>query len=152
MTYLDSDRRIQKLSTGSVAIPITNDAAKTLSDNNFSLRADSGEIRYISLPKSKKVTRITLCVKLLSSLRKLLKCKQIAWTGEIEKDVAKTWERRGDLVLLPQDSFQLPLWKGIGKEASITAVCRLCTVPEKKIYMTRKLYLSGSYYITIGLN
>ena len=122
MTYLDGNRKIQRLTNGSVAIPIINGATQTLSDN-ISVGADIEYICRMALPQSKKVTQITPRAKLLRSLKTLLKERQIMWTTEIEKDVAVAWERRGDLVLLPHNSFQLSVWKRVGKEVSLWLKC-----------------------------
>lgn len=38
-----------------------------------------------------------------------------AWTDDINQDVPSKWEIIGDLLLLPDNSFQHQIWNSIGK-------------------------------------
>lgn len=52
---------------------------------------------------------------LTESLTELLNDNGIRMTKLIEREIPDSWEKHGDLVLLPANSFSSDLWKEIGK-------------------------------------
>lgn len=52
--------------------------------------------------------------KLEKTLQELLKVHGEGWTEELRADLPRSFQRHGDLVLLGENCFTLPLWKKIG--------------------------------------
>lgn len=55
--------------------------------------------------------------KLRCELRRLLVERGESWSEELERDVPRTWQRHGDLVLLSEDSFSAALWAELGEQS-----------------------------------
>lgn len=52
--------------------------------------------------------------KLEKTLQDLLEMHGEGWTEELRADLPRSFQRHGDLVLLGENCFTLPLWKKIG--------------------------------------
>ena len=65
------------------------------------------------MPPSKKMTMITPRGHLILNLKALTEGAGLIWTQGLEDDVPKQWEKHGDLVLLPDSSFQHKAWESI---------------------------------------
>lgn len=52
--------------------------------------------------------------KLEKTLQELLEIHSEGWTEELRADLPHSFQRHGDLVLLGENCFTLPLWKKIG--------------------------------------
>lgn len=52
--------------------------------------------------------------KLEDVLQELLESHGESWTKEVKNDLPRSFQRHGDLVLLGQNCFSLPLWKKMG--------------------------------------
>ncbi len=43
-------------------------------------------------------------------------CQKLGvWSEQMHRDLPKKWEKHGDLIILPQNSFTLPDWRLIGE-------------------------------------
>lgn len=62
--------------------------------------------------QSKKVR--TGANKLENVLRELLESRGETWTEELRGDLPRSFQRHGDLLLLGERCFSLPLWKKMG--------------------------------------
>ncbi|XP_071510394.1 tRNA wybutosine-synthesizing protein 2 homolog [Diadema antillarum] len=68
----------------------------------------------ISLPPSKKRQIRTPFAKLREEMEKSLKEAGMEWSDSLlDKDLPRSWERHGDLVLLPQACFQDSVWSSV---------------------------------------
>ncbi|XP_034037639.1 tRNA wybutosine-synthesizing protein 2 homolog [Thalassophryne amazonica] len=65
---------------------------------------------------SKKERGKTSHCKLEKILRELLECHGEKWSEEVRRDIPRNFQRHGDLVLLGDRSFSLPLWKKMDQE------------------------------------
>ena len=65
--------------------------------------------------------------RLVGALRALTAREGMAWSQELEQDVATRWELHGDLVMLPPGCFTLHVWELLGGldelACSLRAVC-----------------------------
>lgn len=64
---------------------------------------------------SKAASVRTPAQKLRSELRRMVLGLGESWSEELERDVPRSWQRHGDLVLLSEDSFSAALWTKLGK-------------------------------------
>lgn len=55
--------------------------------------------------------------KLRSELQHLMSIHGAVWSEELEKDLPRSWQRHGDLVLLSEDCFRAKQWRELGKES-----------------------------------
>lgn len=53
--------------------------------------------------------------KLRDELRRLVLEHGATWSEELERDLPRSWQRHGDLVLLSEDKFRATLWREMGK-------------------------------------
>uniref|UniRef100_A0A8B9I6T0 tRNA wybutosine-synthesizing protein 2 homolog n=1 Tax=Anser brachyrhynchus TaxID=132585 RepID=A0A8B9I6T0_9AVES len=116
---LDARYRLQKVPGGSVALPVLE--AK-LAEQRLRALQESGPLglpcRLLRIPSpipSKAASVRTPAQKLRSELRRMVLGLGESWSEELERDVPRSWQRHGDLVLLSEDSFSAALWTKLGK-------------------------------------
>ncbi|WAR02293.1 TYW2-like protein [Mya arenaria] len=68
------------------------------------------------LPLVKKLLVKSPLQVLKGRLQKLVSDNGEAWTPDLETDLPTHWERHGDLALVPDTAFCLPIWSNIGGE------------------------------------
>ncbi|NXP49240.1 TYW2 protein, partial [Heliornis fulica] len=107
---LDGRYRLQKVPGGYVALPV-------LEEKLSQLRLPQEmpcELVWIQDPvPSRAACRQTPAQKLREELRRLL---GDTWSEKLERDVPRSWQRHGDLVLLSEDSFRSVPWDKLGPE------------------------------------
>ncbi|XP_035397447.1 tRNA wybutosine-synthesizing protein 2 homolog isoform X1 [Cygnus atratus] len=115
---LDARYRLQKVPGGSVALPVLE--AKLAEQRLRALR-ESGPLglpcrllRIQSPIPSKAASVRTPAQKLRSELQRMVLGLGESWSEELERDVPRSWQRHGDLVLLSEDSFSAALWTKLG--------------------------------------
>ncbi|NXK52436.1 TYW2 protein, partial [Chauna torquata] len=111
---LDARYRLQKMPGGSVALPVLEGKLA-----EWQLRAlqESGPCRLLWIQDpvpSKAASMRTPAQKLCSELQRLVLGLGESWSEELERDVPRSWQRHGDLVLLSEDSFSAALWMKLG--------------------------------------
>ncbi|XP_040526991.1 tRNA wybutosine-synthesizing protein 2 homolog isoform X1 [Gallus gallus] len=112
---LDARYRLQKVPGGSVALPVLEGKAaeQWLQDNVP--QGLSCRLLWIQDPVPSKAASVQPpAQKLRCELRRLLVERGESWSEELERDVPRTWQRHGDLVLLSEDSFSAALWAELG--------------------------------------
>lgn len=133
--YFDPSRRISRLDEGSFALPITPAAVDRLlsgktaqhdiaNPDALPFNGTAYTLIYADLPMSKKaiVSAKTAHASLRSSIQQILnhikppidKKK----SEELVSDVPLSWERHGDLVVLPSQAFKSREWKEIVSSSS----------------------------------
>ena len=123
--YYDSSRRIRNISPNSFALPVTATCAKLLTEKEGTLPDPKfSELRLIraDLPKSKKCQVKTEWESLQEAINDLFDDLSISCNRELDSEscaklvseVPKSWEKHGDLVVLPQNSFTSPMWQTFG--------------------------------------
>ncbi|KAK0148926.1 tRNA wybutosine-synthesizing protein 2 [Merluccius polli] len=117
---LDQRFTFQKGNDGTVALPIlsscwTQPDLQTLTK----LMASDGicEIRWTqTLLQSKHVKGRMRGDKLVRFIQELLESHEEDWTEELRHDLPHSYQCHGDLVLLADHCFSLPVWKKIGQD------------------------------------
>lgn len=115
---LDARYRLQKVPGGSVALPVLEGKAaeQWLQDNVP--QGLSCRLLWIQDPVPSKAASVQPpAQKLRCELRRLLVERGESWSEELERDVPRTWQRHGDLVLLSEDSFSAALWAELGEQS-----------------------------------
>ena len=116
--HYDASRKIAKVSANSFALPITQYAARELVTSHALLHEQFGvecTLARADLPKSRKYPTKTELQCVIS--------RQLTEKGFTEEkrdqlllEIPKSWERHGDMVVLPQGSFTSPAWQQLGGE------------------------------------
>ncbi|NXE51270.1 TYW2 protein, partial [Casuarius casuarius] len=115
---LDVRYRLQKMPGGSVALPVLGE--KLTEQHLRALRRSGtaeGPCRLTRLqdPVPSKAAGVrTPAQKLRHELRRLVVGSGESWSEELERDVPRSWQRHGDLVLLSEDNFSAALWEKLG--------------------------------------
>lgn len=117
--FEDSQRKSRKILPSSVAIPVNYDFLSrvlhlTSTNGFYAFNGFHFELRDIDLPlkSSKRSTNgVALLVKDLSRLNH----PKFSWNESLERDLPSSWERHGDLVLLPEHCFLRDEWMDLGK-------------------------------------
>ncbi|XP_022070307.2 tRNA wybutosine-synthesizing protein 2 homolog [Acanthochromis polyacanthus] len=124
---LDLSLCVVKDSEGTVLLPILPSCLSELDLQSLRtlLASDSAcEIVWIQTPlQSKKEKRISRGNKLEKILQELLESHGEKWTEELKGDLPHSFQRHGDLVLLGDNCFALPVWKKMDNQLW-TAVAR----------------------------
>lgn len=117
---LDLSLCLLKDSNGTVLLPILPSCLSQLDLQSLRTMVASGsvcEIVWSQSPlQSKKETRRTQGNKLEKILRELLESHGERWTEELRGDLPRSFQRHGDLVLLGDCCFSLPLWKKMDRQ------------------------------------
>ncbi|XP_060105298.1 tRNA wybutosine-synthesizing protein 2 homolog isoform X2 [Heteronotia binoei] len=117
---IDSRFRVQKLPDGAVALPVLGQSLQEHHLQHLKESIPPGRtcaliwIQNPILSKSAQVRSPTQ--KLREELESLVLRCGAAWSEELEKDLPKSWQRHGDLVLLSKDCFRATLWGEMGQE------------------------------------
>ena len=114
--YYDNTRRIVTLAgqNNVLCLPITIDAFTVLSndkDNEDTKDFVFASLRHQSVNNKHDI--VSPRAHLIAELETLV-CKKLG--VELLKDVPSSWQKVGDAVILPKDSFQNPLWSTFGDE------------------------------------
>ncbi|NXL26858.1 TYW2 protein, partial [Glaucidium brasilianum] len=105
---LDGRYRLQEVPGGRVALPVLEEK---LSQLRLPQEMPCGLVQIQDPVPSRAARRQTPAQKLRDQLRRLL---GQSWSEELERDVPRSWQRHGDLVLLSEDSFRAVLWEKLG--------------------------------------
>ncbi|XP_044514025.1 tRNA wybutosine-synthesizing protein 2 homolog [Gracilinanus agilis] len=112
---LDKRHRVKQLPDGTMALPIVGE---TLSEQHLLALRQQGTpqntcrlVRILNPIPSKKAQRCPPAQKLCQELRCLVESRGHTWSTELEKDLPRSWQRHGDLLLFSEDSFKDPHWK-----------------------------------------
>ncbi|XP_039186413.1 tRNA wybutosine-synthesizing protein 2 homolog [Crotalus tigris] len=112
--------RVQKLPDGTIALPILsqNFTAQHLQQLNESIpHGKACTLTWIHNPIPSKAVMVRSPVqKLHSELQHLMSIHGAAWSEELEKDLPRSWQRHGDLILLSEDCFSAKQWRELGQE------------------------------------
>ncbi|NXY51385.1 TYW2 protein, partial [Ceuthmochares aereus] len=106
---LDGCYRLQRVPGGRVALPV-------LEEKLYQLRLPwemmpCGLVQIQNPVPSKAARQCMPAQKLRHELRRLL---GESWSEELERDLPRTWQRHGDLILLSEDSFRAAPWEKLG--------------------------------------
>nr|XP_056714964.1 tRNA wybutosine-synthesizing protein 2 homolog [Euleptes europaea] len=117
---LDSRFRIQKLPDGAMALPVLSQSLQEQHLKHLKESIPPGgtcALMWIQNPVPSKSARVRSPIqKLREELESLVLACGAAWSEELEKDLPRSWQRHGDLVLLSEGSFRSALWGEIGLE------------------------------------
>ena len=116
--YYDSSRRIINIGPDSFALPVTVTCANTFLQKHKTLPDPFTDFELIKaeFPKSKKAQIRTEWENLREAISDFLsntKLESKEFTKSIS-ELPRSWERHGDLVVLPQNSFTSPVWRTFG--------------------------------------
>lgn len=116
--YYDSSRRIINIGPDSFALPVTVTCANTFLQKHKTLPDPFTDFELIKaeFPKSKKAQIRTEWENLREAISDFLsntKLESKEFTKSIS-ELPRSWERYGDLVVLPQNSFTSPVWRTFG--------------------------------------
>ncbi|XP_068596623.1 tRNA wybutosine-synthesizing protein 2 homolog [Brachionichthys hirsutus] len=75
--------------------------------------------------QAKRSRRWTLGDKLQQLLQELLDSRGEEWTEELKGDLPRSFQRHGDLLLLGDGSFSLPLWEDMDSQQLWSAVAKI---------------------------
>ncbi|NWH77157.1 TYW2 protein, partial [Piaya cayana] len=107
---LDGRYRLQRVPGGRVALPVLEEKLDQLQLPWE--RMPCGLVQIQDPVPSKAAHRATPAQKLRDELRRLL---GESWSEELERDLPRTWQRHGDMILLSEDSFRAAPWEKLGK-------------------------------------
>uniref|UniRef100_A0A8D3AQ02 tRNA wybutosine-synthesizing protein 2 homolog n=1 Tax=Scophthalmus maximus TaxID=52904 RepID=A0A8D3AQ02_SCOMX len=113
---LDLSLRLLKDSDGTVLVPILPSCLSQLDLLSLRATAAADGACEIVWSQSKKERGKTRGRKLEKRLQELLECHGERWTEELRGDLPRSFHRHGDLVLLGDAAFSLPLWKKMGRQ------------------------------------
>ncbi|KAM6426862.1 tRNA wybutosine-synthesizing protein 2 homolog [Liasis olivaceus] len=112
--------RVQKLPDGTTALPILGQSftAQHLQQLKESIpHGKACALTWIHNPTPSKAVMVRSPIqKLHSELQHLMLIRGAAWSEELEKDLPRSWQRHGDLVLLSEDCFRAMQWRELGQE------------------------------------
>ncbi|NWH37968.1 TYW2 protein, partial [Chloropsis hardwickii] len=106
---LDGRYRLQRVPGGRVALPVLEEKLCQLCPP---AEMPCELLRIQDPVPSRAARRCSPARRLREELRRLLGA---SWSGELERDVPRAWQRHGDLVLLSEDSFRAAAWESLGK-------------------------------------
>uniref|UniRef100_A0A8D0CB45 tRNA wybutosine-synthesizing protein 2 homolog n=1 Tax=Salvator merianae TaxID=96440 RepID=A0A8D0CB45_SALMN len=117
---LDHRYRVQKLPDGAMALPVHRErfTAQRMEQLKASIPAGiTCALTWIQNPVPSKASQTQPPVqKLQKELQQLVLSHGATWSEKLEKDLPRSWQRQGDLVLLSEDSFREILWAQLGQE------------------------------------
>ncbi|XP_053330172.1 tRNA wybutosine-synthesizing protein 2 homolog [Spea bombifrons] len=117
---LDGRYRAQKLTEGTVALPVIKEKLSTsIQEELMTVVAPGSSCKetLIKNPVLSKRARIkSPGQKLRKDLYELVESHGFAWGRELERDLPHAWQVHGDLVVLNEDCFTDPFWKQLGSE------------------------------------
>ncbi|NXG31850.1 TYW2 protein, partial [Dromaius novaehollandiae] len=115
---LDVRYRLQKMPGGCVALPVLGEK---LTEQHLRVLRNSGtaegpcRLTRLQDPVPSKAAGVrTPAQKLCHELRQLVVGSGESWSEELERDVPRSWQRHGDLILLSEDNFSAALWEKLG--------------------------------------
>ncbi|XP_034147523.1 tRNA wybutosine-synthesizing protein 2 homolog [Esox lucius] len=118
--FLDLRFCMQKHSNGTVSLPIIPSCLPRLDLESLQNKVACGgrcEVVRIKAPQlSKRERRISSSDKLVIVLQDLLESHGERWTEDLREDIHHSYQRHGDLVLLGENMFSLPVWIKIGPD------------------------------------
>ncbi|XP_032993803.1 tRNA wybutosine-synthesizing protein 2 homolog isoform X2 [Lacerta agilis] len=118
--FLDSSYRVQKLPNGAMALPVLGQklTAEHLHQLKESmLPGKTCALTWILNPVPSKAAQFRPPIqKLYDELQCLMLSHGVAWSKELERDLPRSWQRHGDLVLFSEESFREPIWGELGQE------------------------------------
>ncbi|XP_054851718.1 tRNA wybutosine-synthesizing protein 2 homolog [Eublepharis macularius] len=117
---LDSRFCVQKLPDGVMALPVLRQSLLEHHLQHLKGSIAPGRtcaLMWIQNPVPSKSARVRSPIqKLRDELESLASGHGAAWSEELEKDLPRSWQRHGDLVLLSEDSFRAARWGEMGQE------------------------------------
>ncbi|XP_074133851.1 tRNA wybutosine-synthesizing protein 2 homolog [Sminthopsis crassicaudata] len=112
---LDKCHRVKQLPDGTMALPVLEEA---LTEQHLQALRQQGlpestyRLTHILNPlPSKKAQNRSPAQKLRQEVQHLVEGQGYVWSAELEKDLPRSWQRHGDLLLLNEDSFRAAQWK-----------------------------------------
>ena len=139
-------RKVTKLDGGFLAVPVNDDfvqmfAIQRATDSFLTYHEIDFYMDEVTRSKNKHKVA-TPRDKLVESVKSLFESK-LDWNEDVKGDLPKHWEKHGDLLLLPVNSFQLEIWKLFGEELWITVAASLgCNRVAKKNRITNNAFRS----------
>ncbi|XP_013925340.1 PREDICTED: tRNA wybutosine-synthesizing protein 2 homolog [Thamnophis sirtalis] len=116
---LNSHYRVQKLPDGTTALPILGQSFTVQHLQQLKESIPHGKacaLTWMHNPIPSKAAMIRSPIqKLHSELQHLMSTHGAAWSEELEKDLPRSWQRHGDLVLLSEDCFRAKQWRELGQ-------------------------------------
>ncbi|XP_061454656.1 tRNA wybutosine-synthesizing protein 2 homolog isoform X2 [Rhineura floridana] len=117
---LDNNYCVQKLPSGAMALPVLSQriTAEHLQQLKESIPPGTTcALTWIQNPIPSKAVQVRSPVqKLRDELQRLMLSHGAAWSIELERDLPRSWQRHGDLVLLSEDSFRDIRWGELGEQ------------------------------------
>ncbi|XP_029917683.1 tRNA wybutosine-synthesizing protein 2 homolog [Myripristis murdjan] len=117
---LDLRFRLQRDSDGTVLLPVSPSCLSQVDLQTLRRSVASESVCEIvwsqALQQSKRERGRTSGNKLVRILQELLESHGERWTEDLNEDVPHSCQRHGDLVLLGDACFSLPVWKKTGQE------------------------------------
>ncbi|XP_062997882.1 tRNA wybutosine-synthesizing protein 2 homolog [Elgaria multicarinata webbii] len=117
---LDSQYCVQKLPNGAVALPVLGQSLTAQRLQQLKESIPPGRtcaLTWIQDPTPSKATKVRSPFrKLCDEIQHLMLIRGATWSEELERDLPRSWQRHGDLVLLSEDSFRATLWRDLGQE------------------------------------
>jgi len=110
---LDNTYIAQKVDDDRVAVPVVHEFVR-----NFSLHSDHHRFKDVefclsSMNLRKKQNGQRSSGDLLSAVKSIC-VNRCLWHDNLEADLPQTWEKYGDMLLLPSNCFSLDVWKLLG--------------------------------------
>ncbi|XP_076005208.1 tRNA wybutosine-synthesizing protein 2 homolog [Genypterus blacodes] len=109
---LDLSLCLLKLSDGTVLLPISPTGLSAEDLQGFRATDSTCEIVWSQALQQLKKRR-TSGDKLVKILQELLESRGERWTEELREDIPHSYQRHGDLLLLADNCFSLPIWQRI---------------------------------------
>ena len=120
---MDKTYSAQNMSDGHVAVPVSQQFI-----NSYSLQSDHHCFKDVEFRLSsvnlRKQSRCKSRGALLSAVKSLCLNRSL-WNDDLESDLPRTWEKHGDMLLLPSDCFLFDVWKLLGTSSSRLKDCVL---------------------------
>lgn len=110
---LDKKFRAQQIDNGRVAVPVSEEFVSSFQCYSDHLIFKDVEFQLTSMTLQKKRAECNPKRDLLTAVKSLC-MSQSVWSGDLALDLPRTWEKHGDLLLLPSNCFLLDVWKLLG--------------------------------------
>ena len=111
--FLDNTYIAQKVDDDHVAVPVVQEFVRNCSSHSDHHRFKDVEFSCSSMDLRKKQNRQRTRDDLLSAVKSLCVNRSL-WHDDLESDLPQTWEKHGDMLLLPSNCFLLDVWKLLG--------------------------------------
>ncbi|XP_038604025.1 tRNA wybutosine-synthesizing protein 2 homolog isoform X2 [Tachyglossus aculeatus] len=117
---LDKRHRVKKLPGDTVALPVVGETftEQHLQELKMHVAPESTCLlaRIQNPVLSKRAQLCSPAQKLRWAVRCLVEGRGVPWSAGLERDLPRSWQRHGDLLLVSEDCFRAPLWEELGPE------------------------------------